>query len=191
MTGDESCRFCSVCQKEVHNLAALDPTARQTLLSSPAAKLCGRYRAAIRRPSPGREMAYWRHLARYGAGVAAAGAATFVFWESSAHGVGPVDYIVGQSTGAPDMPRRYYREDTTVLLGDICELPARPGLIEPISTEEGLTPTATPLLAQQPPRFHLTVEQVRALLPQLATSVPLDLTDRAAPAGPSAGPAVR
>src|SRR5688572_4523271 len=81
MSGNDKERHCSYCNKSVHNLAAMTARERLALLSSPAARVCSRYVAAIRRPAPGKEASYHRHLLKYGAGVAIGGAALVVLWE--------------------------------------------------------------------------------------------------------------
>ena len=81
MSGDETTRFCSYCQKHVHNLEAMSVSERLKLLSSPAASLCARYKIAIRRPAPGKKESYMRHLLKYGASVALAGSVLVVLWE--------------------------------------------------------------------------------------------------------------
>src|SRR5207244_2805169 len=81
MTGNEATRHCSYCNKHVHNLDALSVSERLALLSSPAAQVCARYRVAIRRPVKGREKSYYRHLLKYGAGVALSGSVFLVLWE--------------------------------------------------------------------------------------------------------------
>ena len=122
MTGDESTRFCSHCQKEVHNLAALTPAERLTLLSSPAASLCSRYRVAIRRPVKGKEKSYLRHLLKYGAGVAATGSVLLVLWEMQTRDEQQKFYrLAGGITKA--MPGHLYTEHRVMLLGEVA-LPA-------------------------------------------------------------------
>src|SRR4051794_3915674 len=81
MSGDENQRFCSYCKKHVHNLAALSVSERLALLSSPASSICSRYHVALRRPTKGNEDSYYRHLAKYGAGVALTGSVLLVLWE--------------------------------------------------------------------------------------------------------------
>jgi hypothetical protein len=81
MSGDETRRFCSYCQKHVHNLDALSVSERLALLSSPAASICSRYKIAIRRPVKGKESSYYRHLAKCGVGVALTGSVLLVLWE--------------------------------------------------------------------------------------------------------------
>lgn len=81
MSGNETRRFCSYCKKQVHNLSALTVSERLALLSSPAAPICSRYKIAVRRPVKGKEESYFSHLAKYGAGVAVAGAVLLVLWE--------------------------------------------------------------------------------------------------------------
>ncbi len=164
MSGDDTCRFCTHCQKKVHNLDALSAEARAALLASPAATLCGRYRAAIRRPAPGRERAYRRHLAKYGAGVAAAGAATFVLWEARHYELGPIEYLVGRINGdLPEMPATYFRQDDVMILGMICPTDEDAALDRPPAAA-----TWEDVAAARAPRFTLTREQVQALLPPTA-----------------------
>jgi hypothetical protein len=81
MTGGETSRFCTYCEKHVHNLDALSVSDRLALLSSPAASICSRYQIAIRRPTKGREESYMRHLLKVGAGVAVTGSVLLVLWE--------------------------------------------------------------------------------------------------------------
>lgn len=81
MPGDEVTRFCSYCQKNVHNLGAMSVSERLSLLASPAASICARYKIAIRRPAPGKRESYMRRLAKYGAGVALGSSALLVLCE--------------------------------------------------------------------------------------------------------------
>jgi len=120
MTGNDAVRFCSYCKKEVHNLAAMSARERLTLLSSPAANLCSRYQVAIRRPAKGKESAYYRHLAKYGVGVALTGSVLLVLWET--HGDAEKERYyraAGTTAGGCDMPRELYEEQRAHLKGDV------------------------------------------------------------------------
>ena len=164
MAGDETCRFCTHCQREVHNLNALDAADRAALLDSAtsAAQVCGRYRAVLRRPAPGHEKAYWRHLARYGAGVAVAGAATVVIWESQQRDQSPLDYVIGHLAGRPAMPTEFYLEDDALILGAIiCEDPQ----IDADHADEWVADQSVASAFVPQRRFHLTPAQVQALFP--------------------------
>jgi hypothetical protein len=124
MPGNDTERFCTHCQKKVHNLEALSVSERLALLSSPAAKLCSRYQAAIRRPRKAYRESYALHLVKYGAGVAVAGSALVVLWEMHEQGMPrPSHYRAvtpGWSCGlGPEMPDEYYEEVQGVFLGGI------------------------------------------------------------------------
>lgn len=81
MPGNETTRFCPYCKKHVHNLDAMAVSERLALLCSPAAKICSRYKVAIRRPAKGREESYRRRMLKHGASVALAGSVLLVLWE--------------------------------------------------------------------------------------------------------------
>lgn len=119
MAGDETTRFCTYCNKHVHNLAAMSVQERLALLSSPAGSICARYRIAIRRPAPGKEEPYTRHLLKYGAGVAAAGAVLFTMWEMHERdGRGKFYRVFGDYYNpAHPMPDDHYVEEKTVTVG--------------------------------------------------------------------------
>ena len=89
------------------------------LLSSPAAQVCSRYVAAIRRPAPGKEASYRRHLLKYGAGVAVAGAVAAVLWEMEGRAEQRRYYQVAGVTPGMPMPRDWYVEQQSVLMGKI------------------------------------------------------------------------
>lgn len=119
MAGNEKERHCTYCHKSVHNLAAMTARERLALLSSPAAKVCSRYLAAIRRPAKGKEALYRRHLLKYGAGVAVASTALVVLWERQGEAEQARYYqVAGIAPGTP-MPRAWYVEKKSVLLGDV------------------------------------------------------------------------
>jgi hypothetical protein len=120
MSGTESQRFCTYCKKHVHNLETLSTKERMALLASPAASICSRYQIAIRRPAPGQEEPYKRHLLRYGAGVAVAGATLLVLWEM--HGRNEKDryYRSGDFTNRSRQMSQYlFTERRGMILGEI------------------------------------------------------------------------
>ncbi len=141
MPGDELTRYCDYCRKCVHNLTHPDSPGRAELLGDPAARLCGRYRAAIRRARPEFRAAYFRHLAKCGAGVAAAGAAAVVLWEISTE---PGHSLLrwGRHDG---MPSAWYEERQTHLVGDIACPPAPPTVDDDPGEPAAEPPPATPL----------------------------------------------
>ena len=121
MSGDETQRFCSYCKKHVHNLAALSVSERLALLSSPAASICSRYQVAIRRPAKGKEASYYRHLLKYGAGVALTGSVLLVLWEMHNQAEKECYYRAAGMVHSTHciMPGDYYEEHQVVLLGKI------------------------------------------------------------------------
>lgn len=119
MSGNEATRFCTYCQKHVHNLEALSATERLALLSSPAGSICSRYQVAIRRPAKGKEADYYLHLAKHGAGVALVGSVLLVLWEMHGQEEQRRYYrAVGNHQGAV-RPSDFFREYRTRLLGDV------------------------------------------------------------------------
>lgn len=132
MSGNDRERFCTHCRQPVHNLDALSPTERLALLASPAAKLCSRYKAAIRRPAKGRKDSYTRHLLKYGAAVAVSGGALLTLWEINAEGNSSRRYRVFTEpfAGLYPVPLDDYEEAEVHLLGAIvlppCEIPQAP-----------------------------------------------------------------
>ena len=140
MSGDATQRFCSYCEKHVHNLEALSVSERLALLSSPAAKICSRYQVAIRRAAPGREKSYARHLLKYGAGVALTGSVLLVLWEmrsESGKALCASDlqtfYRVASGSGPIPlpMPRDLYREHPVRLMGEVYMPPKPPSTLTP------------------------------------------------------------
>lgn len=131
MAGDEATRFCSYCNKHVHNLDALSVSERLALLSSPAAQICARYKIAIRRPKPRRRESYARHLAKYGLGVAAAGTAILVLWEMTAPDGSSFFRAVRPGWSETPMPGSLYDERSSIALGMVVSecrpAPAREG----------------------------------------------------------------
>lgn len=133
MTGDGTTRFCSYCQKHVHNLATLSTQDRLALLTSPAGSICARYRVAIRRPAKGKEESYMRHMLKYGASVALSGSVLLVLWEMQAQGNRPAYY---RASGGADSswttvcgwPEELYEEREIVTLGIMMPLaePTKP-----------------------------------------------------------------
>jgi len=120
MGGNESRRFCSACSKTVHNLDTLSVAERLALLASPAATVCGRYQAAIRRPAKGREKAYRRHLLKYGAGVVITGAVLIVLWEIKERSGTGVFYRAAKTPASNcPMPKALYDEHKVNLLGEV------------------------------------------------------------------------
>ena len=118
MSGDETKRFCTYCNKHVHNLQGLPLGERLALLSSPAASICGRYQIAIRRPAKGKEDTYRRHLLKYGAGVALTGTILVVLWEWQGQKEKEKYYIAaGIPTSERGMPRNFYLERRSVTMG--------------------------------------------------------------------------
>ena len=125
MTGNETTRFCSYCQKQVHNLAALSASERLALLAAPAASVCARYQVALRRPAKGKEQSYHRHLLKYGAGVALAGSVLVVLWEMQAENEKRIFYraALGRDGRGCEMSSDYYREHLGVTLGMVVQVP--------------------------------------------------------------------
>ena len=122
MTGNETERFCSKCQKTVHNIESLTLDQRLALLSSPKGSICGRYRIAVRRARPGYEQPYMQHLLKYGAGVAAASAAFITLWQlyDDNHRTpsSPRFRVGTASTGCGGvMPEPFYEEHSSTTLG--------------------------------------------------------------------------
>jgi hypothetical protein len=123
MSGNETQRFCTYCQKHVHNLEAMSASDRLALLSSPAASICSRYQVAIRRPAKGKEESYYRHLAKHGAGVALVGSAILVLWEMHGESEKERFYraaaprIICRDTSGCDMPKEHYCEHRLITLG--------------------------------------------------------------------------
>ena len=101
MAGNEATRFCSYCNKHVHNLDALSVSERFALHSSPAASICSRYKVALRRAKPGKRESYERHLLKYGVGVAVAGSTMLSFWEMYARSHRPPSLITHNRVTAP------------------------------------------------------------------------------------------
>lgn len=111
MAGDDKTRFCSYCQKEVHNLSDLNLDERLILLKSPAARLCARYKIAIRRPVRKHRDSYERHLLKYGVGVAAMGSVLLVAWELGER------YYAANDRGNRPMPSHFFDEREAPFLG--------------------------------------------------------------------------
>ncbi len=176
MAGNDTERFCAHCQKQVHNLEALSASERLALLSSPAAKLCSRYKAAIRRPRKAHRESYALHLAKYGAGVAAMGSVLVVLWEIHEQGTRPGPHYRAVSPGwscglspVEEMPEEYYEQVETVLLGDVA-LPAAP------------TPVPPKMREAKPASTHVDVqidhEQITRLFTQLKAPALPRIPDR-------------
>jgi hypothetical protein len=118
MAGDERQRFCTYCNKHVHNLEGLSAKERMTLLTSPAASICSRYKMAVRRPAKGQEDSYHRHLLKYGVGVALTGSVLAVLWEWQGQQEKQRYYrIAGISPSEQGMPRDFYLETRVVAMG--------------------------------------------------------------------------
>lgn len=118
MSGDETKRFCTYCKKDVHNLQGLPLSERLTLLSTPAASICGRYQIAIRRPAKGKENTYRQHLLKYGTGVALTGSILIVLWEWQGREEKQKYYIAaGIPSSERGMPRKFYREHSSIVVG--------------------------------------------------------------------------
>ena len=159
MTGNEATRFCSYCQKHVHNLEAMGRSERLALLTSPAATICSRYRLAIRRPAKGREDAYRAHLMKYGTGVALVGSVLAVLWEWQGNVEKQRYYkAAGISPAQQGMPRNYYEEHQVVTMGmAVCDFtpdPLKPedslvDLIDPAPLELKLDPAEVDRLIEQ------------------------------------------
>ncbi|MBI3885634.1 MAG: hypothetical protein HY302_07895 [Opitutae bacterium] len=174
MSGDETRRFCAYCKKHVHNLETLSVSERVALLSSPAASICSRYQIAIRRPVPGKEVSYSRHLLKHGAAVALVGTVLLVLWEMQEEGSPQRFYRVGGSNGVSvDMPNDLFEECRTVVLGDIA--PA----IEPV-------PTVSDSITKSHPPSHIDLRldpnEVDRLLGQFKPTIVAPQTDL--PRGP-------
>lgn len=152
MTGDETTRFCSYCQKHVHNLVTLSTQDRLALLSSPAGSICARYRVAIRRPAKGKKESYMRHMLKYGATVALSGSVLLVLWEMYEQGNRPAYYRAsggsnGSSTTICEWPEELYKEREVVTLGIMTSL------------EEPMNPTSA-TEASQVDRVDLKLDPV-------------------------------
>jgi hypothetical protein len=132
MSGNETQRFCSYCKKHVHNLEALSLSERLALLTSPAASICSRYRVAIRRPAKGKEKSYFRHLLKYGAGVAVTGSVLLVLWEMHEPGEKKKYYRAVAATKQTQyaMRQELYEEQSTVLLGRVSHVPFQDPRVE-------------------------------------------------------------
>lgn len=119
MSGTDTQRFCTHCRQAVHNLDALSVSERLALLASPAAKLCTRYKVAIRRPARGRQESYARHLLKYGAAVAITSGALLTIWEVSVEGDQQRRYRVftGTSSSLYSVPADDYCETEVYILG--------------------------------------------------------------------------
>jgi hypothetical protein len=134
MSGDETRRFCSYCNKHVHNLAALSAQERLSLLSSPAASICSRYQLAIRRPAKGKKQSYLMHLAKYGVGVALTGSVLLVLWEMEEQAEKQKFYRTATDRRLQqhrEMPAELYEEHRVYMLGAIALPPQSPARIEP------------------------------------------------------------
>lgn len=144
MSGGHARRFCTHCQKHVHNLEALSVEERLALLTSPAASVCSRYQAAIRRPAKGKEEAYWKHLMKYGAGVAVAGSVLLVLWEMQDPETAARDYrALTSALGLRPMPQDLYVERRVHLTGEVM-----------LPTERRIPPNAAVSGARDPNRME-------------------------------------
>ncbi len=178
MTGNEATRHCSSCNKHVHNLDALSVSERLALLSSSAAQICARYKIAIRRPKPGREESYARHLAKYGVGVALTGATVLVFWEMYARSHRYADQGTHYRIVAPndiylpdEMPDTLYDEIETTTMGAIALVPNPvPLMVRSASTICSLP--ATPESHAPYLDVHFDSTQVVQLLKPAAPNLP-------------------
>jgi hypothetical protein len=137
MTGNETERFCSKCQKTVHNIESLTLDQRLQLLSSPKGSICGRYRIAVRRARPGYEQPYMQHLLKYGAGVAVASAAFITLWQLYDDGhrkpSSPRFRVGTASTGCGGvMPEGFYDEHSATTLGIMMALESPIPKVEPV-----------------------------------------------------------
>ena len=132
MAGDEKTRLCSYCNKHVQNLDALSVSERHALFSSPAAKLCARYRIAIRRPAKGREKSYYRHLLKYGVGVALGGSVLLVLWEMEGKAEKEKYYKASLNSCGRPMPREYYMERESHMKGDVMSVDQRKAMEEAV-----------------------------------------------------------
>ena len=135
MTGGETERFCSKCQKTVHNIESFTLDQRLALLSAPKGSICGRYRMGVRRARPGYEQSYMQHLLKYGAGVAASSVAFITLWqlydESHRELIQPTFRVVAPSaaTGC-GMSEEIYDEQTIFTLGMIALSPRPPNVVQ-------------------------------------------------------------
>jgi hypothetical protein len=160
MDGNEARRYCSSCQKIVHNLDALSVEERLALLSSPAATVCGRYQAAIRRPAKGREKAYRRHLLKYGAGVALTGAVLLVLWEIRERSGAGVFYRAAKTPASCcPMPKALYDEHKVNLLGDVFIPASAPQRLP--APDAGSAPPAPIDLKLDPAEVERLIQQAR------------------------------
>jgi hypothetical protein len=167
MTGDETQRFCSYCKKHVRNLQGLPLNERLALLASPAASLCGRYQIAIRRPEKGREAQYHRHLLKYGASVALTGSVLIVLWEWHGRTEQEKYYVAaGISPAERHMPRMFYREQQSIMVGMLGPCPeGEGGPIAPVVDISNIAPAGLKLDAAEVDRM------MRAALPKPETPV--------------------
>jgi hypothetical protein len=169
MTGDETQRFCRYCKKHVHNLQGLSLNDRLALLTTPAASLCGRYQIAIRRPTKGREAQYRRHLLKYGASVALTGSVLVVLWEWYGREQQEKYYVAaGISPAERGMPRRFYREQNSVMVGMLGPwVDGEDGPIVPVADVSSIAPAGLKLDATEVDRM------MRAALPKPAVEKPV------------------
>lgn len=178
MSGNETTRFCTYCKKHVHNLETMSVSERLTLLSSPAASICSRYKVALRRPAPGNEESYLRHMAKYGAGVALTGSVLLVLWEMHEQGNRSVYYrAAGMYRGATgegcSWPPDLYEERETVLLGAIAS--PEDYLPEPRSTEGDIAPVRHVDLNLDASAIERLWPEIKPRTPELKPKVPLNL----------------
>jgi len=139
MSGDEAQRFCTYCKKYVHNLSALTVSERLALLTSPAASVCSRYKVAVRRPIKGKEKSYFRHLIKYGAGVALTGSVLLVLWEMHGRAEQEKFYRTAPLGGRFHcaMPNDLFEEHEIITVGMIAVPPASEAAdkINPLESE--------------------------------------------------------
>lgn len=156
MDGDDQCRFCSLCQKNVYNLSGLSDAESRQLMEDKDGKVCVRF---YQRPdgtvltsdcpvgaADGRRRIRKRVTALAFAGFVAAGIWNVARQATSAQTASPKEYAVDrwidefrQLVGLP--PRNLVPEE--LLMGDVClpediPDPAAPPETLPILTEQSV-----------------------------------------------------
>lgn len=160
MAGDETQRFCSYCKRHVHNLSALTVSERLALLTSPAASLCSRYKIAVRRPFKGKEKSYFRHLIKYGAGVALTGSVLLVLWEIHGRAEQETFYRTAPLRGRFHcaMPNNLFEEHEIITLGMIA-VPPETDAADKIDPPESNSPPSHIDLKLDPVEIDRLIDQ--------------------------------
>jgi hypothetical protein len=173
MSGNETSRFCSYCKKNVHNLNAMSVNERLALLASPAARICSRYKVAIRRPAKGKEESYLRHLIKYGAGVALTGSVLLVLWEMQDEQAMRTFYRT--AAGLPGMdrliPADLYEESHCLILGEMVVTPPPPPTLTKPANDRSLPQHVD--LDLDPIEINRLMEAAKSRRPELPPAVSL------------------